>query len=80
MKSIAVYGPNVSHMYNVIVEGRKRELQNLTVDENMISDIIADFAQVVKFIKRVDFNELYDFYKDTVVPISISMRFKKEAE
>lgn len=62
-----VYGPGVSNMYCTIVEGRRRELEaQRTMTDAQISEYIGGFAQEVKYMKRADFNEMYDLYKEMV--------------
>lgn len=76
---MAVYGPGVGSMYGTIVDGRRMELEtqrNLAPEQ--ISDQISRFAQEIKYMKRKDFNELYELYKDMVHGVTGTRKIKKK--
>lgn len=59
-----VYGQDVGAKYGTIIDGRRMELTNMNLSEEQVSAQIGDFAREVKYMKRSDFNEMYELYRN----------------
>lgn len=62
-----IYGDGVGGKYNVIIQGRKRELMMKTANLQEIEkriDLLNEFREHVQHCKHSEFEELYQLYKD----------------
>lgn len=60
-----IYGTGVSSKFNVILEGRRKELEQLHSNSSDVSDMLMTFRDEVRCCSMAEFNQWYDLYSTT---------------